>query len=70
METLSEKEKQELKLHLTEAMEKFIEKETTVDNHWGYIPGNLDKMMSDAAFAVLEAVNELNNYFEENNMLK
>lgn len=62
MNQLTEKEKAELKLHLIGVMDKFIKDETKGDNNIGWIPDNLEKYMADAAFSVLESINQL-NYF-------
>ena len=70
MAKFAEKEKQELKLQLLKQMEIFMKKVTEVDNEIGYIPDNIEALMADAAFAVLETVNATNHYFETEDMLK
>lgn len=70
MNQLTEKEKSELKLHLIKVMDKFIKDETRWDNNIGWIPDNLEKYMADAAFAVLESVNQLNYFLVEQGELK
>jgi len=70
MKRMTELEKEELKFHLTEAMEKFMQRETTNDNNLGWVPDNIEKYMSDAAFAVLMNSVELNYYLEDQGLLK
>ena len=64
------KEKLEIKSRLIQAMSDFITKETEDDNGIGYIPNNIESIMADAAFSVLETVVETNKFFEEQGMLK
>ena len=70
MNQLTEKEKTELKLHLIRVMDKFIKDETKEDNNIGWVPDNLGKYMADAAFAVLESVNQLNYFLDKEEIIK
>ena len=63
-------EKEQLKAELTEKMSEFIEVVTQDDNEIGWLPDNIDSLMSDAAFAVLQTVTATNQYFKEQDMLK
>lgn len=63
-------EKEQLKAKLTEKMNEFIEEVTQDDNEIGWIPYNIEALMSDAAFSVLQTVTATNKYFKDNEMLK
>lgn len=63
-------EKEQLKAKLTEKMNEFIEEVTQDDNEIGWIPDNIEALMSDAAFSVLQTVTATNQYFKDNEMLK
>lgn len=63
-------EKEKLKVRLTEKMGEFIEELTEDYNEIGYIPDNIEALMSDAAFAVLQTVTATNQYFKDDEMLK
>ena len=63
-------EKEQLKAKLTEKMNEFIEDVTQNDNEIGWIPENIEALMSDAAFSVLQTVTATNQYFKDNEMLK
>jgi len=70
MEKLLELEKQELRLRLTRKMEEFIDEVGSEDNNLGYLPNNIDSLMSNAAFEILLAVNATNQLMEEEGLLK
>jgi hypothetical protein len=70
MNQLTDKEKAELKFHLIGVMDKFLEDETKEDNNIGWIPNNLEKYMADAAFAVLESINQLNYFLDKEEIIK
>lgn len=63
-------EKEQLKVKLTEKMNEFIYEVTQNDNEIGFVPKNIEVLMSDAAFAVLQSVTATNQYFKDENMLK
>jgi hypothetical protein len=63
-------ENEQLKLKLTLKMNEFIEQILEENNEIGCIPDNLNTLMSDAAFAVLQTVTATNKYFEEQDLLK
>ena len=63
-------EKEQLKAKLTEKMNEFIEDVTHNDNEIGWLPDNIEALMSDAAFSVLQTVTATNQYFKDNDMLK
>lgn len=67
---LTNREKKELKLKLLEYIEEYMNDVTNKENNLGWIPTNLEDLMTDAAFAVLETVNETNVYYEEQDLLK
>jgi len=50
-------------------MEEFITEATETDNNIGYVPENIETLMADAAFAVLQSVTSTNQYFKDENML-
>lgn len=50
-------------------MEEFINEVTETDNNIGFLPENIETLMADAAFAVLQAVTATNQYFKDQNML-
>jgi len=62
-------EKEQLKVKLSEKMEEFITEATETDNNIGYVPENIETLMADAAFAVLQSVTSTNQYFKDENML-
>lgn len=70
MTLFTKKEKIELKLKLTKLMERFIETECEDDNNFGWVPNEIESMMANAAFSVLETVNATNSYIEENDLLR
>jgi hypothetical protein len=70
MYKLSEKEKMELKLKLFNHIGKFLDEVTDHDNHLGWLPKNIEKLMTDSAFSVLEAVNSLNVYMNDEDLMK
>ena len=63
-------EKEQLKAKLTEKMNEFIEEVTQDDTEIGWLPDNIDSLMSDAAFSVIQTVTATNQYFKDNDMLK
>ena len=63
-------EKEQLKAKLTEKMNEFIEEVTQDDNEIGWLPDNIDSLMSDAAFSVIQTVTVTNQYFKDQDMLK
>lgn len=67
---LTSEEKLQLKLNLNKAISKWLDKETMTDNNLGWLPEDITSLMSDSAFAVLEATVSLNAYMEEEQMLK
>lgn len=69
MRLLTESEKLKLKGTLLSAIEGWLSKQTEKDNNIGYIPENIEVMMTNAAFAILEATNATNYFFEKENML-
>jgi hypothetical protein len=50
-------------------MEEFITEATETDNNIGYVPENIETLMADAAFAVLQSVTATNQYLKDKNML-
>lgn len=62
---LSEKEKQEIKLKLINAIEKTMEEITADDNDLGWLPDNYEVLMSDAAFNILDAINSTNAFIQK-----
>lgn len=66
MQPLLEREKLEMKGRLLSAISSYINNETADDNNIGYIPDNLDVLMTNAAFGILEAVNATNVSVAEN----
>lgn len=62
-------EKEKLKIKLSEKMEEFITEATETDNNIGYVPENIETLMADAAFAVLQSVTATNQYLKDKNML-
>jgi hypothetical protein len=62
-------EKEKLKVKLSEKMEEFIKEATETDNNIGYVPENIETLMADAAFAVLQSVTATNQYLKDKNML-
>lgn len=67
---LTESEKLKMKGRLLAAIEKWLLQETSTDNNIGYIPENIEVLMTNAAFMILEATNATNDYFEKEEMLK
>jgi uncharacterized membrane-anchored protein len=63
-------EKEQLKAKLTEKMSEFIEEVTHDYNEIGYVPENIEALMSDAAFSVLQTATATNQYFKDQDMLK
>ena len=63
-------EKEQLKAKLTEKMNEFITEAAQDDNEIGYVPENIEALMSDAAFSVLQTVTATNQYFKDQDMLK
>lgn len=62
-------EREQLKVKLSEKMEEYITEATETDNNIGYVPKNIETLMADAAFAVLQSVTATNQYFIDENML-
>ena len=56
-------------MKLTERMEAFITEITERDNNLGYLPENIESQMTDAAFAVLYAVVETNEYLKREDLI-
>jgi hypothetical protein len=66
----TEQERLELRLKLITVMSDFIVSQTETDNNIGYVPDNIEQLMADAAFGVLDTVNAVNHYFDTEAMLK
>jgi len=62
-------EKNGIKHRLNMVISDFIVEETSGDNNIGWIPDNMDRMMTDAAFSVMEAVTATNEFMERENLL-
>lgn len=69
MNKLTEAEKLQLKGRLLTVIEKWLNKETEVDNNIGYLPENIEVMMTNQAFSILEATNAMNHFFYQENMI-
>lgn len=69
MYTLENVEKSELRLALMKKIEAFID-ELPEDNHLGYISDELTELMTDAAWSVLMAQHDIQNYYAEQDMIK
>ena len=67
---MTELEKQKIKLRLNKAIGKFLDKELGKDHNIGFVPENIDSLMTEAAFSVLMLNVELNDFFENEGMLK
>lgn len=63
-------EQQQLKTKLTEKMGEFIMEVTQDDNNIGWIPENIEVLMADAAFAVLQTVTSTNEFLKDQDLLK
>mgnify|MGYP000725311494 CR=1 FL=1 len=63
-------EKLQLKGKLTEKIAEFIDSATVEENNIGYVPEDIESLMADAAFAVLETATATNDYFKNEDMLK
>lgn len=70
MNRLTEKQKQEIKLKLLNAIETTMEEITQDDNDIGWIPENYEALMADAAFNILDAINSTNAFIERENLFK
>lgn len=70
MRLFREEEKLQMKLDLVQLMDKFIEEQTIDDNELGFIPNELSMRMAEAAFTVLDTVNMVNTFMEEENLLQ
>lgn len=64
MPLLTESEKLRIKGRLLSVIEKWVIKETEIDNNIGYLPEKIDVLITNAAFMVIESVNATNDYFE------
>lgn len=62
----TEIEQQEIKIRLHEKISEFLENETDGDHNIGFVPDNIEMLMTDAAFAVLKTVTATNKWFQEN----
>jgi hypothetical protein len=69
MENLSRIEKDDLKQRLQIKIDAFIDN-LPVDNHLGWMPDDTVGLMTDAAFAVLMAIQNTNVYMDEQELLK
>lgn len=70
MSKLSELEKLKLKSKLTEKIEEFINIVTSKDNNLGWLPENIESLMSNAAFEILLTAVATSEYMEEQDLLK
>ncbi len=70
MSKLSELEKLKLKSKLTEKIEEFINTVTSKDNNLGWLPENIESLMSNAAFEILLTAVATSEYMEEQDLLK
>ena len=66
---LTTEEKMVLKAALSKKIASFISEQTIKDNNIGFLPDNITGLMTESAFAVLEATNSLNAYLEKENLL-
>lgn len=58
------------KAGLKSAIDKWLDKVTINDNDLGYIPDELVDNMTEAAWLIIKQNKDLNNYLEQQNMLK
>lgn len=70
MSKLSESELLKLKLKLSEKIEEFINIVTSKDNNLGWLPENIESLMSNAAFEILLTAVATSEYMEEQDLLK
>lgn len=71
MPKLTDKEIATLKLKLLNKIDEYLNEVTMdSDNKIGWVPDNIERLMTDAAFSVLETVNATNHFFESQDMLK
>ena len=69
MKNLSRIEKDNLRQRLETYIMSYID-DLPYDNNLGYFPEDVVGLMTDAAFAVLMAIQETNIYMEEEDLLK
>ena len=63
-------EKLQLKGKLTIKISEFIDEATENENNIGYVPEDIESLMADAAFAVLETVTATNDYLKKERLLE
>lgn len=63
-------EKLQLKGKLTVKISEFIDESTENENNIGYVPEDIESLMADAAFAVLETVTATNDYLKKERLLE